>query len=103
MVRLLLIVDIMPRYLSAEKRNRLVQLLREHRTLREVATIEGVSPGTVLYAQQRLRQTGISYSRHKSGSPRLISPRHERYMARLLRKGECDNSFKLQNIIRERL
>jgi transposase len=93
----------MPRYLSVEKRDRLVQLLREHHTVREVAAIEHVSPSTVLAARERFEETGTNASRPKSGRPRLLSPLNERYMGRLLRTGECDNSIQVKNVLQERL
>ena len=42
----------MPRYLSAEKRDRLVQLTKQHHTLREIADMEHVSPETVRNAMK---------------------------------------------------
>ena len=87
--------------LAPEKRARILVLLEEKYSAREIARREGVSPSTVTNIRKRWQQTQSCQEARRTGRPRAVSERGERQIARLVTSGQCHTAVDAQQLLRE--
>lgn len=87
--------------LAPEKRARILVLLEEKYSAREIARREGVSHSTVTDIRKRWQQTQSYQDAHRTGRPRAISERGERRIAQLVTSGQCRTAADAQQLLRE--
>lgn len=85
----------MPRT-TTEKRARIVALLETGRTVRSVASSEGIHYSTVARIRQRYLNTWLYKDKHRNGRPRLTGERAERMIVRLIKSGTCVTAVQVQ-------
>ena len=85
------------RYLSEPEVARLVQMLADGRTMRQVAQRLGVSPSVVCRASIRYHDTGQYTRRPGQGRGRVTTPRQDRYMCTMARRNRQNTARILEN------
>src|SRR5438128_1812117 len=84
------------RAIPLEQRVRIYTLLQNGYTSREVASREKVNHATVLRIRRKKEETDSFDVAPRSGRPRILTERHERNIAKLIRLGECSNVIQIQ-------
>lgn len=78
------------------QRERIITLLQEGYSSRSVAFRENVSHSSVIRIKQRKEKTGSLDVIPKPGRPRILTERHDRNIAKLIKSGECSNAIQIQ-------
>ena len=81
---------------EGEKRSRIYTLIQEGYNSREIANRENVDHATVLRIKKRKEETGSFDVAPRPGRPRILTERHERNIAKLVKSGECSNAIQIQ-------
>lgn len=83
--------------LSASTRDRIIQMLKENRSSRQISSKLAVSHSTV----NRIRSQHVpEVSKSKAGRPKKISATTERWMVREITSGKVDNAAQLKRQVR---
>jgi len=82
--------------ISLEQRARIFTLLQEGLSSHTVAFRENVNHTTVLRIKKRKEETGSFNVIPKPGRPKILTERHDRNIARLIKSGECSNAIQVQ-------
>ena len=72
------------------------ELIQEGLPSCTIAFREKVSHASVIRIKQRYEKTGCFDVIPKSGHPRILTERHDRNIARLIKSGECSNAVQVQ-------
>ena len=78
------------------KRERIFDLLQEGYPSRTVAAREKVSHVSVLRIKKLKEETGSFNVIPRPGRPRILTVRHDRNIAKLIKSGECSNAIQVQ-------
>ncbi|CAI2198990.1 12327_t:CDS:1, partial [Funneliformis geosporum] len=78
------------------QRERIITLLQEGYSSRSVAFRENISHSSVIRIKQRKEKTGSLDVIPKPGCPRILTERHDRNIAKLIKSGECSNAIQIQ-------
>ena len=78
------------------QRECIITLLQEGYSSRSVAFRENVSHSSVIRIKQRKEKTGSLDVIPKPGHPRILTERHDRNIAKLIKSGECSNAIQIQ-------
>jgi transposase len=82
--------------ISLYKRERIFALLQEGLPSRTVAAREKISHVSVLRIKKLKEKTGGFNVVPRPGRPRILTVRHDRNIARLIKSGECSNAVQVQ-------
>lgn len=80
---------------------RAVQLLEDGDRQCEVARRFGVSPSVVCRLWQRYRETGLYTQRPRTGRPRVLTARQDRYLTTLARRNRRLDAVSLRNEVQD--
>jgi len=78
------------------QRERIFDLIKEGLPSRTIAFREKVSHSSVIRIKQRQEKTGSFNVKPKPGRPRILTERHDRNIARLIKSGQCSNAVQVQ-------
>ena len=74
------------------QRERIFDLIKEGLPSHTIAFREKVSHSSVIRIKQKQEKTGSFNVKPKSGRPRILTERHDRNIARLIKSGVCSNA-----------
>ncbi|CAI2182818.1 112_t:CDS:1, partial [Funneliformis geosporum] len=78
------------------QRERIFALIQEGLPSHTIASRENISHASVIRIKQRKEETGSFDVIPKPGHPRILTERHDRNIARLIKSGECTNAIQIQ-------
>lgn len=82
---------------SKEVKNSIIQLLRNGKKQKEVASIIGCSQGMVSKLWAKYRNTGMVENRNRCGRPQATTPRQDKQLIRLCRQMRKSTSQQMNN------
>jgi transposase len=86
--------------ISVEKRARILLLLEQGHSVREIGSLEGVSHSSVVRIGQKSKTNNSSnHALVPMGRPRIFSDREERNILRLLSSGQCSTAVDIKNTL----